>query len=219
MAMPIPEMPGAKQFGLGALEAHQVCSAPDAHVLTALQVSLLVLRSGRVLSRVLSSACCACRWGVRAVLCVLCLPCAVTVGCDRCAGVRLRPLCVGASSAAGAGASSAACGWCCFWCCLLVLLLPRLPLPGAASSSAAGAGASSAAGAGASSAAGAGASSAAGAASSSARWFCLRVLLLPPLPLPGAPSSSAAGAAASSGAGTSSIISIKRIYAFYAFYL
>jgi hypothetical protein len=68
-----------------------VCSAPDAHVLTGLQVSLLVLRSGRVLSPVLSGMP-AGRWGVtlRAVLCVLCLPCAVTVGCDGCAAVVRR---------------------------------------------------------------------------------------------------------------------------------
>jgi hypothetical protein len=53
--MPIPEMPGGNQFGLGPLEAHQVCSAPDGHgvVLTGLQVSLLVLRSRR--RRVLST--------------------------------------------------------------------------------------------------------------------------------------------------------------------
>eukprot|EP00658_Telonema_sp_P-2_P012723 TRINITY_DN14840_c0_g3_i3.p1 TRINITY_DN14840_c0_g3~~TRINITY_DN14840_c0_g3_i3.p1 ORF type:complete len:124 (+),score=54.75 TRINITY_DN14840_c0_g3_i3:79-450(+) len=31
MAMPIPEMPGGNKFGLGPLEAHQVCSAPDSH--------------------------------------------------------------------------------------------------------------------------------------------------------------------------------------------
>jgi hypothetical protein len=61
------------------------------------------------------------------------------------------------------------------------------------------AGASSGAGADASFGARAGASSAAGAASSSARWCCLLVLLVPPLPLPGAASSSAAGAGASSG--------------------
>eukprot|EP00658_Telonema_sp_P-2_P011211 TRINITY_DN1425_c0_g1_i17.p1 TRINITY_DN1425_c0_g1~~TRINITY_DN1425_c0_g1_i17.p1 ORF type:complete len:173 (+),score=23.66 TRINITY_DN1425_c0_g1_i17:68-586(+) len=66
------------------------------------QVSLLVLRSGRVLSPVLSGMP-AGRWGVtlRAVLCVLCLPCAVTVGCDGCAAVVRRAHATSLTGSAG----------------------------------------------------------------------------------------------------------------------
>jgi hypothetical protein len=82
-------MLGGNQFGLGPLEAHQVCSAPDAHDDCADWVAGVTPgaaeRSGAAVIGMPAG-----RWGVRAVLRVLCLPCAVTVGCDGCAGVVRR---------------------------------------------------------------------------------------------------------------------------------